>query len=171
MYGVVNGGYVCNIARDNELNIRIAERNTPSKQLEPAFSCRPVSTKYTLLPTVDEYRETSISIRNYPIYNLGNTFNPGTDQAPWSGFASNINNESMLRNQFFALQKCDQKDYIPSTRSSLYNSTLDLGRESATHQELFSKEQFCSFNPNPYSKIIGNYLFNNNTRVQMKNIE
>ena len=170
MYGVVNGAYICNIERDNELNIKIAERNIPSKPLEPAFSLRPVSTKYTLMPTVDEYRESSVSIRNYPIYNLGNTFNPGTDQAPWSGFASQINKESMLRNQFFALQKCDQGVYIPSSRSSLYNSSLDLERESATHRELFNKQEFKSFNPNPDSKIIGNDRFNNNTRQQMKNI-
>ena len=67
MYGVVNGAYICNIARDNELNIRIAERNIPSKPLEPAFSLRPISTKYTLMPTVDEYKEHSVPIRNYNI--------------------------------------------------------------------------------------------------------
>ena len=40
-------------------------------------------------------------------------------QAPWYGFTANINAESSLRNQFFALQDCDQGKYIPSTTSDL----------------------------------------------------
>ena len=51
-------------------------------------------------------------IKCEPIFNPANTFNPGTANAPWSGFSTNINTESQLRNQFFALQRNDQAEYI-----------------------------------------------------------
>ena len=154
----------------SETNNRIYSRNIPSKLLQPYIDVRPVMTKYSYLPIVDPRKEIKTRFEQLPTYNSEKVFNPGNTESPWSGFASQINKESMLRNQFFALQKCDQGDYIPSTTSCLYNTSLDLERKSATHQELFSKQDFKSFNPNPDSKIIGNDRFNNNTRQQMKNI-
>ena len=49
----VNGVYYqCNLVRYG-LSDRIAQRNMPSRPLQPQFSMRPVSTKYALLPIID----------------------------------------------------------------------------------------------------------------------
>ena len=40
--------------------------------------------------------------------------------APFSGFVENVDVESVLRNQIFALQKNDQAVYVPSSKSDLY---------------------------------------------------
>ena len=171
MYGVVNGAYICNQKRANELNERLSARNIPSHSLEPAFSVRPVQTKYTILPILDQIPKSDVPLETYPKYNVANTFNPGSAQAPWSGFSSQINTESSLRNQFFALQKADQAYYIPSSTSSLYVDTMPVAPPSASHQALFNEENFNTFNPNPQIGVIGNNTFNNNTRIQIKNID
>lgn len=170
MYGVIDGFYVCNLDQNNELNQRIFERNIPSQTLEPSFSSRPVSTKYTLLPIIDTNVKSSVPLKNYARYNTSQIFNPGTAQAPWNGFATNINLESSLRNQFFALQKANQAYYVPSSSSDLYNSNLLTNKDSESHKSLFKKEEFNSFNPNPNIQIVGTSIFNNNTRCQVKNL-
>ena len=100
--------------RDVELSNRIAARNMPSRPLQPQFSMRPVSTKYALLPIIDRRAPASVPIHKEPTYSVENVFNPGDAQAPWSGFATNVNDESSLRGMFFALQNCEQKEYVPS---------------------------------------------------------
>ena len=100
---VPKGIIYCNQKRDNELNQRLVKRNVPSKTLEPAFSPRPVPTKYTHFPTSLLCRN-KFNNCNYENFNVYNTFYPGTANAPWSGFANNINEESILRNQIFAHQ-------------------------------------------------------------------
>ena len=127
MYGLVNGVYYCNPTKDTELSQRIAERNVPSRQLQPAFSIRPVSTKYSILPIVDARPKPLVEIERQPVYNVSTVFNPGNAQAPWSGFASNIDTESSFRRQFFALQSCEQSEYVPSTNSDMYQVTA-VGR-------------------------------------------
>ena len=169
MYGVVDGVYVCNSERANELNNRISQRNIPSQALEPAFSLRPVSTKYAIMPIVDQRAPANMPLLKYPKYNLEKVFNPGNAQAPWNGFASQINTESALRNQFFALQKADQAYFIPSSNSSLYTSNMAQLPDPPGHAGLFKEENFNYFNPNPQIEIVGNNVFNNNTRVQIKN--
>ena len=124
MEGVTNGVYLCQQERTEALNRRLYSRNIPSSPLQPLFSMRPVPTKYTLMPLVDERKPATVPINRYPTYHTYDVFNPGTAQAPWSGFATGINTESTLRNQFFALQKCDQAKYIPGSYSELYNSTV-----------------------------------------------
>ena len=38
------------------------------------------------------------------------------------------------------------------------------------NQEMFQKESFCDFNPNPDNKIVGGGIFYNSTRTQVKEI-
>jgi len=52
MYGVVEGLYTCNHGRVDEVNTRIADRNIPSKGLQPQYSIRPASTKYGYLRSI-----------------------------------------------------------------------------------------------------------------------
>ena len=171
MYGVINGFYSCGQDRASELNTRISARNIPSHHLQAQFDIRPVPTKYELMPIFDRRAHASVPIQVKPTYNIGATFNPGTAMAPWSGFASNINDESKLRNQFFALQKAEQGKYIPSTKSDLYNSYVDPGRTQLEqpYPELFELPDLAHFNPNPHG--IGNNFFDNCTRQQIRNIK
>lgn len=165
MYGVIDGVYYCDPTKDTELSNRIAERNIPSRQLQPQFSMRPVSTKYTLLPVIDAQAKPSVEIERQPAYNVSTVFNPGSAQAPWSGFATNIDTESSLRSQFFGLQKCEQSEYVPSSNSDMYQVTAVGRMEQQTFPGLFEEQKFKPFNPNTCD--VGGDLFNNNTREQL----
>ena len=158
---------------NNETNERIYNRNLPSKMLQPYIDVRPVMTKYSYFPIVDPRKESNVKLFQQPTYNVSNVFNPGNTESPWSGFASNINKESELRNQIFALQKCSQSVYVPSSNSDLYienMKTSDMQNAQIQHSLLFKKEQFCDFNPNPNNNIVGSSFFNNSTRSQIKEL-
>jgi hypothetical protein len=167
MYGVVNGVYHCNLNRVEELNSRIYDRNVPSQQLQAQFDVRPVSTKYAMLPIFDRRAIPTVPIERRPTYNLANTFNPGNAAAPWSGFAANINDESTLRNQFFAIQRADQAAYIPPTTSDLYKVDVTGQPIQQPFPDLFQKQTFLPFNPNTCGA--DGSFFNNSVRQQVKN--
>ena len=105
-----------------------------------------------------------------PTYSVNEVFNPGNTQSPWSGFASNINTESELRNQIYALQKCSQAIYVPNSSSDLYTYKFQTKTQSNPHELLFRDETFDSFNPNPAPGLCGSSIFYNNTRCQVKDI-
>ena len=139
----------------NQTNTRIYERNIPQKPLQPYLDVRPVMTKYSYLPIVDPRKELHTKFIQLPTYNSEQNFNPGNTQSPWSGFASNINKESELRNQIFALQKCSQSVYVPSANSDLYDYGFTPLSVPQTHALLFKQEKFNDCNPNPDLKNIG----------------
>jgi hypothetical protein len=163
----------CVVNFHEETNKRIYDRNIPSQLLQPYLDVRPVLTKYSYLPIVDPRKEDKVRLMQMPTYNINTTFNPGNTQSPWSGFATQINVESELRNQIYALQKCSQSVYVPNSSSDLYNFSFTPNNSSSSnsHSLLFQKSQFNDFNPNPQPKIIGSELFNNSTRTQLKEIE
>ena len=158
--------------RTEELNQRISQRNVPSGQLQPQFDIRPLSTKYEMMTIFDRRAFPTVEIQNMPDYNIATTFNPGNAQAPWSGFASNINDESRLRNQFFALQRgAHQSCYIPSKSSDMYNANAHVNGNTPYNQpfpSLFEKHTFETYNPCPAN--LGINFFDNCTRQQMKEI-
>lgn len=163
-----NEVYHTNIDRYQQLNERIAERNVPSGNLQSYFSVRPVSTKYSLMPIFDQYKPSDVKIPITQNYNIGKTFNPGNSQGPWSGYANNVDIETVLRNQVFALQKGDKSVYVPSSNSDLYMYEVVGRNETQTHPYLFKNEQLPNFNPNTLN--LGNEVFNNATRQQFKSI-
>tara|TARA_X000000368_G_scaffold418603_1_gene418950 strand:- start:3135 stop:3644 length:510 start_codon:yes stop_codon:yes gene_type:complete len=161
-----------NFEKLNTMNANLYTRNIPSNDIQVNFDPRPVNTKYRFLPLIDDRKESTIPIINKGSYNIEKTFNPGTTKPNYSGFANNIDKESTLRNQFFALQAADQAKYIPDSTSDLYMNTINFQTVSDNLDEsmLFRESNFLNFNPNP-SSIIGNRLFNNSTRVQLKNLK
>jgi hypothetical protein len=163
---------VCVSKLQEEENRKLYSRNIPSQPLQPYLNVRPVMTKYSYLPIVDPRRELTTKLEQMPTYNTNNVFNPGTNQAPWSGFASSINVESDLRNQIYALQKCSQSVYVPTSNSDLYNFsfTAENAKVIQSHPLLFESNHFESFNPNPDSKIVGSSMFMNPTRVQIRDM-
>lgn len=152
----------------NEIDKRIYDRNLPSQLLQPYINVRPVMTKYSIMPIVDPRKVIKTPINVCPTYNTNAVFNPGNTQSPWSGFATNINKESELRNQIFALQKCSQSVYVPEPNSDLYVDRNPIVNPNLTQpfQRLFVNEQFNTYNPN-YEGIAKN-IFNNHTRVQLR---
>jgi len=151
-----------------QTNERIYNRNIPSQMLQPYIDVRPVMTKYSYLPIVDPRKQLNVPMEQLPTYNVHSVFNPGNTQSPWSGFSSNINTESVLRNQVFALQKCSQAEYVPTSESDLYKYNFKTKTISQPHSLLFQNENFCSFDPNPEPDVVGNQLFLNSTRSQIK---
>lgn len=187
MYGVVKGVYYCNNYRLDEINKKIAQRNLPSQPLQTQFDPRPVETRFILKPGIDYRKETHMPILNRGSYNMKNQFNPGTSNPPFSGYANNVDTESNLRDIFMSNQKwCAQNDYIPSSKSDLYNSQyfnevinndniqnihqINKNDKIRDHSLLFNNEmEFNRFNPNPCN--LGFNLFNNHTRQQLKDID
>jgi hypothetical protein len=163
---VKNEVFYCNQVKRDELNERISDRNLPSYNLQPQFSMRPVSTKYSLMPIMDQRITSEVPIKINPTYNIGKIFNPGNRQAPWDGYATNVDVETILRNQTFALQKADKSYYVPSSDSDLYKITAVGRYEEQTHQALFEIPTLSNFNPNTMN--IANNLFHNSTRQQTK---
>ena len=93
------------MSRVEELNQRIYQRVQGDK---PAFSFspRPVPTKYTTMPILDQ-RTSGKEINQVPIFDTTRHFLPG-DSAPRSGKAENIDIETDL---YLG------KDYFPSTNN------------------------------------------------------
>jgi hypothetical protein len=96
--------------RVEQLNQRITQRNTTSTSPSFYFSPRPVPTKYTTMPIVDERCSSNVTIDYKKPYNTTEDYLPA-NSAPWSGFADNIDVETKLRYE---------KEYIPSSKSSMY---------------------------------------------------
>jgi len=161
----------CNSNIQAATNDRIYDRNIPSQFLQPYLSVRPVMTKYSVMPIVDPRAPINVPMKQMPVYNSEKVFNPGNTQSPWSGFAAAINTESELRNQIYALQACSQAVYVPNSTSDLYQYSFKperAGKNLQPFQGLFQKQHFPSFNPN--TKNIGNGLFNNYTRQQIRDL-
>jgi hypothetical protein len=155
-----------------ETNERIYVRNLASEPLQPYLDIRPAPTKYSFLPVIEPRKKPNIPLIQQPVYSSEKVFNPGNRQAPWSGYASNVNKESELRNQIYALQKCSQAVYVPNSNSDLYNFRFnnDSSMQNQTHSLLFKEEKFEQCTTNPYPDIIGVNLFMNPTRVQLKSV-
>jgi len=158
--------------RTEELNKRVYARNVPSAELQAQFSPRPVNTKYGFLPILDQRMPSQTAIQVQPLYNVGAVFNPGTGEGPWSGYASHVNDESKLRNQFYGLQTSAQAAYIPSSKSDMYQTPAFSSAEAASRDQpfpgLFATLPATQFNPNPNPAIVGTRLFDNCTRQQIK---
>ena len=162
---------LCNSKMQEQTNNRIYDRNIPSQMLQPYLDVRPVMTKYSYFPIVDPRKKINVPLVQAPTYNVNTIFNPGNAVAPWSGFASNINTESELRNQIYALQKCSQSVYVPNSNSDLYNYKFKTVKQSNPHELLFQNSGgFSNFDPNPDANVVGSGLFYNNTRCQVRDM-
>jgi hypothetical protein len=170
LYGVEHGARCCNLKRSSELNERISARNVPTAPLQPHFSVRPVSTKYDMMSIMDRRMVPTVPLNRVPTYDMKTNFNPGSAQGPWEGFATRINDESILRNQIFALQNCDKGVYVPPSTSDLYSVSVGGRNEVQTHPNLFMEQEMAPFNPNLYHTKVGHNMFHNSTRDQIKNV-
>ena len=114
-----------------------------------------------------------IELEKYENYSLSKNFNPGSDKAPVSGYFSNVDLETNMRNQHFALQHgASQGTYVPTSASELYNVRVPFSvGEPQPHPDLFQKQQFANeIHPNLMHTNIGNDRFFNHTRTQLRNM-
>ena len=158
---------ISNIKKDDELNERIKQRNMVYSNTNINLGIRPVSTKYGYKPIVDPHLSKEVPINHYPTFNVNTTYLPGNRQGPWDGFASHVNDESKLKNMFFATTKCQQHYYIPSSSSELYNNPKLIGRnEKQTYPLLFNHPSVQKDTKPIYEE---NKLFNNDSRQMRLN--
>ena len=171
IHGIPEGVSYGQHDRVDELNNRITMRNVPDSPLEPNFDIRPVSTKYSHFPIMDRQPVLKEQPRVYPNHRLRNNFNPGNDKAPVSGYFSNVDLETNLRNQNFALQHgAPQGVYIPTSESELYKVHVVSRPEPQPHSGLFSQQTFSNeIHPNLQNSQIGSDKFFNHTRTQLRN--
>tara|TARA_B100000424_G_C22704226_1_gene383838 strand:+ start:82 stop:642 length:561 start_codon:yes stop_codon:yes gene_type:complete len=168
--GIPFGVFVGQHDRTDELNDRIFKRNIPTLELEPNFDPRPISTKYSHFPALSGRKEMTVNKKYYSEYDIKSNFNPGNAKAPPSGILNNIEHETYLRNQYFALQKGDKQYYVPTKSSELYNdNVVSTDTTVQPHPGLFKIQTFTN-NRTTYGNlnVIGKDLFNNNTRTQMR---
>lgn len=149
-------------------NERIYERVQPSAPLRPYYQPRSQHTKYTKFMTHTEPIVSNEPIVSIPSYSPSKVFYPANRSAPWSGFANNIDIESDMRNQNYALQKCPQATYVPDSSSDLYtlrSFTLPVKPDIQQHALLFEETDHALFNPNITNT--SKATFNNSTRHDM----
>jgi hypothetical protein len=116
----------------------------------------------------------TVSIESNYDYNPETNFTPPImTNGPVSGYINNVNVESTLRNQFFALQKgADQNEYVPSKNSELYNVKVVSRPEEQPYPLLFKNQMIldktlhANIRDNPH---IGKDMFHNYTRTQLRN--
>jgi hypothetical protein len=173
--GVPEGVYYGQNERVDELNTRINTRHFPDSPLEPNFDPRSIPTKYSKFPIVNRRKTMNEPVIPYLDHNISINFNPGSQRAPPSGFINNIDTETMLRNQTFALQRGgNQGIYIPSSQSDLYNVRVPNGslNEPQPYPDLFNRSKFeHSIHPNLNGNKIGKDRFFNHTRTQLRDMD
>ena len=171
LYGVHQGIQYGQNERTEELNRRMEMRNYSDSPLAPNFDPRSVSTKYTKFGIVDKYPESNTAQLNYPVYNQSANFNPGNTRAPASGYFAEVETENSLRNQYFALQHgAPQGQYIPSSNSDLYKTTIVSRPSVQPYPMLFKQNNFSQApHPNVMDSTIGREQFFNHTRTQLRN--
>lgn len=157
--------------RVEELNKRMGSRNNIEKPLEPNFNLRPTSTKYDHFPAIDK-QPTPCTKKGYAPYKVSDQFFNGNSKAPTSGYFSNIDLESNLRNQHFALQKgANQSVYVPTSESDMYKIKIPYAPSEQPHPKLFTRPQFSKeLHENVQNGQIGNEKFFNHTRTQLRDL-
>lgn len=160
----------------DELNDRLFGRNLPAinTRLEPNFDIRSVPTRNCLVFPVLDLKSSSRTTIQKQDYNTEQNFAPMTKAGPIRGFVSNVQTESQLRNQYYALQHgADQGIYIPSSTSDLYRvpAPVTLDPQNQPFNGLFERNSYITTeNSFINNSNIGKDIFNNNTKVQLRNM-
>jgi len=171
IHGLVSGVYYGQNARVDELNNRISARVQSDVPLTPNFDVRPVPTKYARFPLIDRMTLPKVAIRTPYEYSVSDNFASIQSRGPVDGYFSHVQDESILRNQIYALQKADQAVYVPHSTSDLYKVSMASPsiQEPQPYPRLFESYSINVLAPvrNADPKI-GFQRFLNNTRTQLR---
>ena len=164
--GIPEGIYSGQHENLDTINDAIYQRNVADIPLRPNMDARSVPTRNTLYPVFDQ--RTAFR-RHYLDHSVDTNFAPLQTKGPPSGFQ--VNQESQLRNQYFALQHgAAQGVYVPSSASDLYRVQVPSHShpDPQPFQNLFSVPRMTTAPP-PMEGRIGQEIFNNNTKTQLRN--
>jgi hypothetical protein len=140
--------------RIDELNSRISSRIYPDLVIPQSISPRAIETRQTVLGKSTDPRNLDevVAIGGYSVQasSIKDNFICGDSGEPqW--FLANIDTETILRNQTFALQKdCPQSTYMPSRDSELYRPTMPTNSTPVAQ---------------PFPLLFGRMRFSQNARV------
>ena len=165
-----------------QMNNELIKRNVPSQPLQPYLTVPSVSTRFVVQPKYDFSippcilpKQEKPELIQQSTYDTSTYFYPGNRKAPFSGFSTNINVESQLRNQHIKASKDKMNIYVPHSKSSLYHFGMDtkkvqqgLSRDLNPHFLLFQDyNQLCSKdNSNHIINPTNNgCIFYNNSRL------
>jgi len=171
IHGIVSGVYYGQNGRVDELNNRILARAQSDTPLRPNFDVRPVPTKYARFPLIDRITLPKVAIQRTHEYSLSDNFAPIQSRGPVDGYFSHVHDESILRNQIYALQKADEAVYVPKSTSDLYK--VSMATPSRPQEQPYPR-LFDQYKMNVLAPIrnadpnIGSQMFLNNTRVQLR---
>jgi hypothetical protein len=166
----MNPELLCNYKYDNELNEKINKRYFPSKEIQPNFDPRPLSTKYSVLslhPNNKIIHNNNIDLRNYHEFDTHKIFYSGNRKPPVSYFFDNINIESNLRNQNKILNKYNNHSYFYNEDSDLYKISPSLV-ENTKEKYKFLDYRISGMNPKKCN--LETTVFFNTTRTNVKNL-
>jgi hypothetical protein len=110
----------------NLMNDRILERTMQFKNVESLLSPRPQSTLCTMLiDTILPHESCKAVILHYNSNSNSNSnFNSNSNSCntngKWCKYINNIDTESILKNQVYALQHAPHTKYVPDSSSDLY---------------------------------------------------
>jgi hypothetical protein len=167
-----------NLEEQVEMNHRIYTHTLPSltdvarhNAMEPAYSMRATTTRQTLLQPTVQTKFPLVPRHVYKSYAQASV--PavvGMTGGPYSGYSTQVDTETVLRNQVMPLRRSDDKVYIPSTHSDLYqtNQAVESNRRAEVQTRqfsgLFTEPTFRKHNPNVLGG--GGDVFANHTRQQ-----
>ena len=137
--------------RLDELNSRLSSRIYPDYVIPQSITPRPIETRQTILgKSIDPrnlIKDTTEIIKYSPNNSsIYKNFLCGDNGEP-NWFLANIDTETILRNQCFALQKggvAPQATFMPDTNSELYRPTLPINSNPVEQPFpfLFERSQF-----------------------------
>jgi hypothetical protein len=171
LYGVTQGISYGQYSRVDEINQRTVERQFADKPMKPCLDLRSLPTKYALFPLIDRRAPSKEPMHKYLDHSSKSNFCPNISKGPADGFMRNVETETALRNQYFALQHgADQSVYVPSSTSDLYGFEAVGRQEVQPFLTIATQYKFEGrVHPNLASGKIGQDRFNNNTRTQLRN--
>ena len=129
------------MSRTEELNQRIRQRNVGDTP-QFYFSPRPVPTKYTAMPIVDEQKQSNVSIKKVSTFDTTTKFLPATS-APWTGFVDQVDTETNLMRT---------RNYKPLSKSDMYYVNVPSKEEQQPHPLLFASIKTSDSGIKPHVK-------------------
>ena len=144
------------MSRTEELNQRIRQRNVGDTP-QFYFSPRPVPTKYTTMPIIDEQIQYKVPIQTVPTFDTTLNFLPGTS-APWTGWVDQVDTETDLMRT---------THYKPLSKSDMYYVHVPSKEEQQPYPLLFASVKTSDSGIKPHAKETR--PFNNVTSLKISN--
>jgi hypothetical protein len=141
--------------RTEELNQRIRQRNVGDVP-QFYFSPRPVPTKYTAMPIVDEQKQPNVSIKTIPTFDTTKNFLPATS-APWTGWVDQVDTETKL-----------MRSTYPPMHTDLFQVQIPAKENKQTHPLLFVSAKTSDSGIKPHVKETRTFYNSTQLKISYK---